>query len=98
MTRQWQGSTRSGRLPTNWRTEIRPTVFATYGTSCHVCGRPGADEVDHLNPGDDHSLANLRPIHRQPCHARKSASEGGRAHAARQKLRYRPQPKHPGLR
>lgn len=94
----WEGSTRSERLPPNWRTEIRPAVFKTYGTICHVCGKDGANEADHVTPGDDHSLENLRPIHKWPCHARKSAREGGQAHAARQRLRYRPKPKHPGLR
>lgn len=93
----WEGSTRSERLPSNWRSELRPAVFARDGDICHVCGKPGSTDIDHKNPGDDHSLENLGPIHKWPCHARKSAREGGQAHAARQRLRYRPTPRHPGL-
>ena len=99
MPGRWQGSNRSSRLPHDWASRIVPLVFATYGTTCHVCGQPGADEVDHVRAGDDHSLDNLRPIHGratpQRCHARKSSAEGN---TARWKVRQRRQPeRHPGL-
>lgn len=44
-------------------------VLATYGTTCHLCGRPGADTADHVVAqvhGGEHSLDNLRPAH-GPC-------------------------------
>jgi 5-methylcytosine-specific restriction protein A len=99
MPGHWRGSNRSARLPSDWASRIVPLVFATYGDHCHVCGQPGADEVDHVRAGDDHSLTNLRPIHGrgtpQRCHARKSSAEGN---AARWKVRQRREPeRHPGL-
>lgn len=95
---QWVGGRRDrGRLPGNWKA-IRGLVFAAYGDVCHVCRQPGADDVDHVVAGDDHSLQNLRPIHRRPCHAIKSSAEGV---AARRRvaaeLRH-PREDHPGLR
>lgn len=93
---QWRGSTRRTRLPPNWRTEIRPAVFDTYGTQCHKCGNDATD-VDHLQPGDDHSIANLRPIC-TPCHAAKSSREGGQAAQAARPKRTRPAEPHPGMR
>lgn len=95
---RWNGSRRVNRLPANWREQIRPRVFATYGDICHLCGLPGADVVDHVAAGDDHSLANLRPAHDDPCHRRKSAQEGVQARAARRESIKRPAERHPGLR
>ncbi|MEV8637776.1 hypothetical protein AB0395_39630 [Streptosporangium sp. NPDC051023] len=99
---QWANSTRNLRLPSDWNSRRRPEVFRVYGDICHVCCEPGADEVDHLKPGDDHRIENLRPIHGrntpQRCHLYKSSSEGGRAKAAKQGHRQRPAEKHPGLR
>lgn len=99
---QWKGSTRRSRLPSNWYTELVPETFEVYGDTCHVCGEPGSDEVDHLEAGDDHSLANRRPIHgpktRQRCHVYKSSSEGGRAAQAKKPKRKREPEPHPGLR
>ncbi len=98
---QWAGSTRRFRLPTNWYTELVPETFAVYGDICHVCGSPGADQVDHVIPGDDHSLANRRPVHGpntpQRCHVYKSSAEGGRAAQARKPRMRRPPEPHPGL-
>jgi 5-methylcytosine-specific restriction endonuclease McrA len=93
----WAGSQRKDRLPANWYSQIRPKVFARFGRTCHWCGRPGADDVDHLVPGDDHGIDNLRPIHSwrtpQRCHAYKSAAEGVAA-----RRRDRPPEQHPALR
>lgn len=94
---QWVNSRRADRLPRDWRTQIRPEVFRIYGDICHVCHRPGANDVDHLEAGDNHAIENLRPIHRFPCHARKSSAEGGRAAQAKRPKRQRPAEAHPGL-
>lgn len=95
---RWTDSNRLSRLPPNWKRVVRPAVFAAYGTTCHWCRRPGADSVDHLRPGDDHSLENLRPIHQHPCHAQKSAQEGVEARTTRRESIKRPKERHPGLR
>lgn len=97
----WGGSTRESRLPPNWRSELVPAAFDAYGTACYVCGSDGADTIDHVVPGDDHSLDNLRPIHDAVyphCHRRKSSEEGHQARAqirAQGKVVAEP---HPGLR
>lgn len=88
---------RRKRLPPGWEARVRPLVFAVYGTTCHLCGQPGADTVDHLKPGDDHSLENLRPAHDDPCHRHKSAHEGVAARAALREAVKRPTEPHPGL-
>lgn len=99
---QWANSDRASRLPPNWSTELVPETFAVYGDTCHVCGLAGADQVDHVIPGDDHSLANRRPIHGpntpQRCHVYKSSSEGGKAAQARKPKRRRLPEPHPGIR
>lgn len=96
----WEGSTRKDRLPSDWISYRRPTVLARDHGICHVCGRPGADEVDHLNQGDDHDLTNLAAVHGPRtglrCHSAKSAAEGGRAAAARRPTTRRPEEPHPG--
>lgn len=99
---QWAGSNRAQRLPNDWA-ERRAEVFRLFGDICHECGLPGANEVDHLQAGDNHDVAaNLRPIHGkgtpQNCHQRKSSAEGGRAAQARKPKRRRPPEPHPGLR
>ncbi|QBZ73195.1 HNH endonuclease [Gordonia phage EricDab] len=48
-----------------WRRMVALTL-ATFGTTCHLCGRPGATSADHLIPrskGGLHVLSNLRPAH-----------------------------------
>lgn len=94
---QWKDSTRSDRLPADWATVVRPHVFALYGDVCHFCGLPGADTVDHVVPGDDHSYRNLRPIHEDPCHKHKTQLEAQAARARnRANARMEIEP-HPGL-
>jgi 5-methylcytosine-specific restriction enzyme A len=95
----WETSDRAQRLPPNWPI-LRPYILRRDNGVCHVCGKHGADQVDHINPGDDHSPANLAPIHSEPCHRIKSSSEGGKASAkARAKrLRKRPAERHPAER
>ncbi|MEU1254767.1 HNH endonuclease [Streptomyces chartreusis] len=97
----WQGSTRRSRLPKNWPL-LRRKVLRRDNHVCQnrfsegqLCGRE-ATEVDHIEPGDNHSMANLRALCTW-CHARKSGSEGGRA-AARMRVRTeRPKQTHPAL-
>jgi 5-methylcytosine-specific restriction protein A len=70
----YTNSTRAKRLPSNWKT-LRLRILRRDRHTCYVCGQP-ADQVDHLNPGDDHSPHNLAAICR-PCHMSKSGHEGG---------------------
>ena len=79
--KSWQGSTRRERLPKDWGTR-RLIVLRRDKGICHLCGQPGADTVDHIVQGDDHSLGNLAPVHdRLPphCHRAKSSQEGNDA-------------------
>ena len=50
-----------------WRAKrARLAVFAWYGDVCWLCGRAGADSVDHVIPlswGGSDDLVNLRPAH-----------------------------------
>lgn len=104
---KWAGSTRKARLPADWpqRCQLARQI---YGTACYLCGHPDASDTDHLVPGGDHSIANLRPAcgqhcrwcaaeQRTPCHLAKSSAEGGRAMRAAQPRRQRPPEQHPGL-
>lgn len=97
----WQGSTRRGRLPRNWP-HLRRLVLRRDKGVCQapfsdgsICGREATD-VDHIEPGDDHSLTNLRALCHW-CHARKSSSEGGTAAALTRVRIARPKPTHPAL-
>lgn len=97
----WQGSSRKATLPKDWR-KIREQVLnrdrgkCTWRAGGIKCDRD-ANQVDHIVPGSDHSLSNLRALCREH-HAIKSSSEGGRA--KRRVSRYRvarPSEQHPGL-
>jgi 5-methylcytosine-specific restriction enzyme A len=101
---QWANSTRRQQLPPNWP-QLCAAVRVLFGRACYLCGHPDAVDTDHVIPGDDHSLANLRPAcgrgcphcaaeRRTPCHPAKSSAEGGRARAAK---RTRPAEPHPGI-
>lgn len=104
----WRGSTRRTRLPADWSQRCL-TVREIYGDACHVCGHRYATDTDHVEPGDDHRIENLRPIcgihcysckaeHRTPCHVVKSSREGGQAAQAARPKRSRPAEQHPGMR
>ena len=92
----WAGSERRAELPPDWP-QRRLVVRDRAGGRCEVvedgqrCPRAGTD-CDHINPGSDHSYANLQWICTQH-HAVKSAREGARA---RVPLR-RPPELHPGI-
>jgi hypothetical protein len=58
-----------------------------------------ATDVDHVRPGDDHSLSNLRSLCKMH-HARKSAGEGGAAMQAKRRQQRKKLTRveaHPGL-
>lgn len=62
---------KDGRNSRRWK-RTREAVFQLYGDVCVLCGRPGADTVDHypvaLKDGGPSTVDNLRPAHgrRQP--------------------------------
>jgi 5-methylcytosine-specific restriction endonuclease McrA len=77
----WFGSTRKQRLPKDWTTR-RLVVLKRDKGVCYICGEPGADTIDHVIPGDDHSLHNLKAVHDKVaphCHRTKSSTEGHQA-------------------
>lgn len=93
MPGHWQGSTRAQRLPNDWPAR-RARVKARAHGRCQAlgCTAPGT-ECDHINPGDDHSLANLQWL----CHthhAAKTKTEAAAGYAAHSPRR--PTPRHPG--
>lgn len=97
----WDGSTRRARLPKDWPRK-RARVLRRDDHACtmafsdgRVCGLP-ANQVDHIEPGDDHSMANLRALC-EWCHRHKSAQEGGTAAALTRVRTHRPKPTHPAL-
>lgn len=97
----WEGSDRAARLPKDWP-RLQPRILRRDRHQCQL-RYPGlcigtATEVDHRKPGDDHSPANLQAAC-HPCHAHKSALEGGAASATARaaRPRHRPAEPHPGL-
>ncbi|MER7922194.1 HNH endonuclease [Streptomyces sp. NPDC096057] len=97
----WQNSTRRARLPRNWPL-LRRRVLHRDGYVCQarfsegqLCGAPATD-VDHIEAGDNHSMANLRALCAW-CHKQKSSSEGGTAAALTRVRTERPKPTHPAL-
>jgi 5-methylcytosine-specific restriction endonuclease McrA len=71
--------TRHGRRSWGGRkvAQFRALVLATYGTTCHLCERPGADSPDHIvpvceAPHLEWDLANVRPAHRNCNYSRGS--------------------------
>lgn len=76
-TREWERA-RQARFPQ--RNAYRDPAYKRYRTwvltyrpPCHLCGRPGADTVDHLLPlsqGGTNEPGNLRSAHKA-CNVRK---------------------------
>lgn len=91
----WSGSTRRRRLPKNWPI-IRRRILERDGHRCTWhdhdgrCTAPATD-VDHVEPGDDHTAANLQSLCRAH-HAAKSSCEG---RAAQRPSARRNEPPHP---
>ena len=82
-------------VPPDWKRR-RAAVLRRDQGICHVCRKPGANQVDHIvnvQAGGTHALSNLAAIHREPCHREKTQRD---ALAGRQTAR-RPPEKHPGL-
>ncbi|WP_280314457.1 HNH endonuclease [Nocardia wallacei] len=67
--------------PANWDRD-RAHVLRRDRGICHICGKPGADTVDHITPqsqgGRDHP-DNYAAIHDDPCHRIKTNQERTRA-------------------
>lgn len=97
----WTSTARRGRLPADWGRVTVPRILARDNRICYRCGRVGADAVDHIRAGDDHSDANLAAIHQNVwpyCHRYKTAAEGQEAHRARRARLRHPGEPHPGER
>ena len=95
----WDNTGRAERLNTRtgWeRQDAARRTLRLHNSVCHVCGKPGADQVDHVIPlaeGGTDTDDNRRPIHAEPCHRNKTADESRRG----RKTRKRPPERHPGL-
>lgn len=83
----------------------RAIVLKRDGHQCRI-GYPDrcigtANQADHVGDRNDHRVENLRAAC-APCHAHRSAQQGGQAagqaRAARSAARRRPPERHPGLR
>ncbi len=67
MSKPWHKMTRreqDGRGTATWK-RLRASILAS-STICWLCGRPGADTVDHVIPiadGGSNDPSNLRPAH-----------------------------------
>lgn len=100
----WEGSDRRSRLPKDWP-KIRLRVLRRDEGQCTALTQAGercdslASDVDHIRPGDDHSMENLRSL----CsyhHKVKSSREGAAAKNAKRRAiekKFRRTEQHPGL-
>ncbi len=89
---------RSKPLPKDWARTRRRILRRDRGI-CHVCGQPGANQVDHVIPtsaGGSDDDDNLAAIHQYPCHAHKTATEA-QANNWKAQPRKRPEEQHPGV-
>lgn len=78
----WTGSTRrDATLTKEWR-RLRARIMRRDQGICYLCGKPGADTVDHKVPvsqGGTDDPSNLGAVHDRNaphCHRAKSAREG----------------------
>jgi 5-methylcytosine-specific restriction protein A len=95
---QWQGHNRKASMPPGWDA-IRAAVLRRDNHTCYKCSSY-ATHVDHVKnaaSGGTDEWGNLAAMC-EPCHRVKSSAEGGRAKAAKQPKRQRPQERHPGYR
>lgn len=99
MSGHWTGSTRRSQLPPNWahtRTRIlqRDNHQCTWTTDGQRCPNPATD-IDHIQPGNNHTDTNLRALCRTH-HNHKSSIEGNTQRWKHRTTRTPEQ--HPGLR
>lgn len=79
--------------PKNWASLKRYVIARDKGV-CYVCGKPGADEVDHVIPkseGGTDTTNNLKAIHQQVpphCHREKTLKEAWKARMGNKPLPY----------
>ena len=100
----WHKSERRSQLPVNWDS-IRRKVLKRDHYKCQwkmtyggICGYLASD-VDHIIPGDNHHLSNLRSLCKKH-HSRKSSQEGAAAAKAKRleiSQRFKRVEDHPGL-
>ena len=95
----WEGSDRRSRLPADWQAR-RLRVLRRDRYACQhrdpagrKCNAP-ANEVDHIERGDDHRDTNLQALCRKH-HGEKTAAEGHAAWAAKRIPTRRPEEVHP---
>jgi 5-methylcytosine-specific restriction enzyme A len=98
----WEGSTRRQRLPSDWRSRIVPRIMRRDNHRCQwpndhgICGWQATD-IDHKQPGDNHSDDNLWAL----CswhHDKKTAHEGNTARRNNGYIREKRTPEsHPGI-
>lgn len=73
---------RNRRTVSGWEEQRRARrVLARYMHCCHICGRKGATEVDHVVPlaeGGPDDESNLAPFH-EDCHRKRTQAESRRA-------------------
>lgn len=77
----WRGR-EARRGPTGNSRQRHALVLKKHKGICHVCGRSGATEVDHVVPkssGGSDEPFNLRPICKVPCHKNKTQAEAAEA-------------------
>lgn len=96
----WEGSDRRDRLPADWP-KLRSKALERDGKRCRWilpsrkrCPRPATD-VDHVRPGDDHSLSNLMSLCHDH-HERKTSFDNRRAKGKIKASKRRPPEDHPG--
>nr|DAP09027.1 MAG TPA: HNH endonuclease bacteriophage, HNH Endonuclease, DNA.52A [Caudoviricetes sp.] len=95
----WATSTRRDRLPKDWP-NIRAKIIRRARGMCEAtdhdprCNGKGT-EVDHITPGDNHSLNNLRLLNTF-CHRKVTAEYNTRRRRERAAMRKRPSEPHPG--
>jgi 5-methylcytosine-specific restriction enzyme A len=84
-------------LPRDWARTRRRILRRDHGI-CYVCGKPGANQVDHIRPasqdGSEDDI-NLAAIHQYPCHAAKTAREANAVNPMARSRKREPE-KHPG--
>ena len=94
----WSTSDRKGRLPANWdaiRTRVKSRARGRCEAPRHVAECDGIGKhCDHVDRGDDHSLANLQWLSK-PCHDAKTRVEAAEAHGITRAGRL-PTEDHPG--